>query len=225
MRRLSRREKRLVIVLCGIAALGATSFYMAPEQGPNPEEVIAYCVGVFRSAKEITIRTPDGKAPVTVTRDKDDGLFRRLEAAASVGGVALPQAAQPPMYVLDLVGEDGSETKDISVGFTVDSPKQPSRGKLAFVPREMGSPRGPSPAMALIIEDYLDPAAAKQHREQIRQAMKQFGRQQGGGGRGRAGRSGPAGGAAPGPRQGATTAGSRERQPGGAVPGAREGGR
>jgi hypothetical protein len=193
VRRLSRREKRLVVVLCGVAALGAASFYMAPEQGPNPEEVVAYYIRAFGSAKQITIRTPDGKTkPVTVTRESDRGLFSRLETAARLGGVTIGGPPQPPRYMLDLVAADRSEIKDISVGFTLDCPKQPARGKLAFIPREMGS-EGPVPVMALIIEDYLDPAGAKERRAKMHEEMRRFAQQRGGavrGGMRQPGRSG-----------------------------------
>lgn len=179
MRRLSRREKRLVIVLCGVAALGATSFYMAPEQGPNPEELVAYYIHAFSSAKQITIRTPDGKTPpVTATRGDDRGLFTRLETAARLGGVTLQAPPQPPKYTLDLVEEDGSQINDISVGFTLDCPKQPARGKLAFIPREMGF-EGPVPVMVLIIQDYLDPAGAKDRRAKVREETRRFAQQRG----------------------------------------------
>jgi hypothetical protein len=193
VRRLSRREKRLVIVLCGVAALGATSFYMAPEQGPNPEELVAYYIHAFSSAKQITIRTPDGKTPpVTATRGDDRGLFTRLETAARLGGVTLQAPPQPPKYTLDLVEEDGSQINDISVGFTLDCPKQPARGKLAFIPREMGF-EGPVPVMVLIIQDYLDPAGAKDRRAKIREETRRFAQQRGRAARGAIGQPGRSG--------------------------------
>jgi hypothetical protein len=160
-----------------VAALGATSFYMAPEQGPNPEEVMAYYLNAFQSAQKITIRTPDGKAaPVTVTREKDGRFFSRLETLCRLGHPTFPMAGQPPVYLLDLVEQDGKEIKDVAVGLILDSPGQPARGKLAFIPREM-SEQGPVPVMALAIEERLDPQGAKAHRERIRQQLAEWSRQ------------------------------------------------
>jgi len=183
VRRLNRREKRLVFALCAVAALGATSFYMAPEQGPNPEEVMAYYLNAFQSAQKITIRTPDGKAaPVTVTREKDGKLFSRLESLCRLGRPTLPTMGQPPVYLLDLVEQDGKEIKDVAVGLLLDSPGQPARGKLAFIPRDMNE-QGPVPVMALAIEERLDPQGAKSHWERIREQLAQW-PQQGRGARG-----------------------------------------
>jgi len=216
VRRLSRREKRLVFVLCGIAALGAASFYMAPEQGSNPEEVVAYYIRAFSSAKQITIRTPDGKTnPVTVTRGEDRGLFTRLESAARFGGVTIGSMSQPPQYVLDVVKADGSQIKDISVGFTLDCPKQPARGKLAFIPREPAS-EGPVPVMALIIQDYLDPAGATERRAKIREEMRRFAQQRGGAVRGGTRQPGRSGRPMPGSSQPAPGAPSASRPGAGA---------
>lgn len=201
MRRLSRREKRLVVVLCGVAVLGATSFYMAPETGPDPAEVMAYYIKAFGSAKQITIRTPDGKAePVTVTRGEHRGLLSRLENATRFGRITVGGMSQPPRYVLDLVAADGSEIKDIAVGFTLDCPKQPARGKLSFIPREPAS-EGPVPVMALIIEDFLDPAGAKERRAKVHEQMQLFAQQRSGAARRGVSRPGRAGGPAPGPPQ------------------------
>lgn len=178
MRRLSRREKRLVFALCGVAALGAASFYTAPSQGPNPEEVVAYYVKAFGSAKQITIRpTTSGGEPVTLTREKAPKLFRELESAARYAGVTVQAMPQPPKYLVDLVEGDGAEVKDISIGFTVDCPKQPARGKLALVPRDMATQgMGPMPVMAMTIEDYLDelhdPKGAKERREKRHEQMR-----------------------------------------------------
>jgi len=216
VRRLSRREKRLVFVLCGVAALGAASFYMAPEQGPNPEEVVAYYIRAFSSAKRITIRTPDGKTnPVTVTRESDRSLFTRLESTVRFGGVTVQAVPQPPRYMLDLAAADGSEIKDLSVGFILDCPKQPARGKLAFIPREPAS-EGPVPVMALIIQDYLDPAGAEERQAKIREEMRRFAQQGGGAVRGGMRQPGRSGRPMPGSSQPAPGAPSASRPGAGA---------
>ncbi|MFB3879848.1 MAG: hypothetical protein ACE149_01230 [Armatimonadota bacterium] len=180
MRKLKRREKRLVIVLCAVVVLGATSFYMAPQEGPNPEEVMAYYIHAFQSAQQITVRTPDGRVPpVTLTREKDRHLFSRLESLCRLGRPAMPMAGQPPVYLLDIAGRDGKVIKDVAVGLVLDSPEQPARGRLSFIPREMNE-EGPVPVMALAIEERLDPKAAKAHWERVRQQVAQWQQQRGG---------------------------------------------
>ena len=183
MRKLNRREKRLLVALCAVVILGAVTFYMAPSEGPNPEEVMAYYTDLFQSAEKITIRTPDGKTvPVTVTREKDGKLFSKLEMLCRLGRPTLPAMGQPPVYLLDLVGRDGKQIRDVAVGLLLDSPEQPARGKLAFIPREMGE-EGPVPVMALAIEERVDPKGAKEHRERIREQMAQWPQQPGAAGR------------------------------------------
>ncbi len=244
MRRLSTRERRLVVALCAIAALCVVSFKMAPSQGPDPEEVIVFYANAFGAAKEMTIRlaaaqlpkedpaAPLVGKPLKLTREKAPKLFGRLENSARYGGVT-PGSSQAPKYFIDLVQDDGVQVKDIGVGFTLDCPKQPSRGKLALIPRDMAEMgRGPYPAMVLAIDDYVDelcnPKGAKERRRERQRKLAASMQQRMPGAMGRAGRAtgrdmGGMPGLPGGPGQRSPSAGATGRGPLSAAPGGRPG--
>ena len=162
-RRLSKREKRLVLVLVLLAVLAVAGFSMAPKESLTLEDVLAYYVNGFGGAEQITIRPAQGDAqPVTLTRDEAGGLFSRLSMLARYGKLSSSPSPYPPKWILDVTLQDGSRIKDISVGLHLDAPKQPLHGQIWLIPHKLDSPGSPdmselTPVMADAIDSYLNP--------------------------------------------------------------------
>jgi hypothetical protein len=157
VRRLSKREKRFILVLALLGVLAVVGFSMAPKESLTFEDVLAYYVNAFNGAEQITIRPAQGGAqPVTLTRDEDMGLFSQLAMLARYGSFSPAPSPYPPKYLLDVTLQDGSRIQDISVGHHLDAPKQPLRGQAWLIPGTPGE-REPAPFMADAIDRYLNP--------------------------------------------------------------------
>jgi hypothetical protein len=157
MRRLSRRERRLLFVLAAVVVLAGVGFYFAPEHSVNPEEVQAYYVDIFARAEEITIRTTDAAdEAVTLTRADEAGMLSGLVMFARYGQVAAGPSPHPPKYLLELSLDDGTRLTDIAVGYHLDAPDQPYRGKLWLFPMSPAWDRTePVPAMVRALDDFI----------------------------------------------------------------------
>lgn len=154
-RRLSRRERRLLIVFGGLLMVGLVSWAMAPEQPANTEEVIGYYQALFRNAEAITIRIADGGGEaVTATRAEHPKILYELEHLATLGGISLRPSGYSPKYLLDIKKTDGKLVRDVAVSFHIESPKQPSKGKLWLFPRAPG-PQTSEPAMVAAIDRFI----------------------------------------------------------------------
>jgi hypothetical protein len=175
VRRLSKREVRLVIALAAVAVLALVGIAFTPPTPPNPEEAHAYYVTLFERAQVITITPAGGGDPVTVTRDNARALLHRLALGARYGAIAPSPSPVPPVYLLDVMLADGSTVKNVGVSYHLEAPDQPAAGKFWLFP---GSPdRGPSdappqtPPLVEAIETYLSsvrgesPAPAEQRHE------------------------------------------------------------
>ncbi|UCC68192.1 MAG: hypothetical protein JSV79_13970 [Armatimonadota bacterium] len=157
MRRLSRSERRLLFVLAAVAVLAGVGFYFAPERPPNPEEVQAYYIEIFARAEEMTIRTTDAAdEAITLTRADKAGMFSRLRMFAAHGQVAGAPSPYPPKYILQLSLDNGTRLTDIAVGYHLDAPDQPYRGKLWLFPMSPAWDRTePVPAMVQALDDFI----------------------------------------------------------------------
>ena len=155
-RRLSKREKRLVLVLAALAALGVGGLSLAPREPPGVEDVLAYYVDSFSRADQITIRSAQSDTdPVILTRDEAPGFFSQLSTLARYGIPSTSPTPYPPKWILDLELPDGSHIKDISVGHHLDAPKQPARGQIWVIPNTPSSGEF-RPLMVEAIDRYLD---------------------------------------------------------------------
>lgn len=160
LRRLSKREQRLILILVLAAVLAIVGFSAAPKESPTYEDLMAFYVDAFNDAKEITIRSATGDAqPVTLTRDEAAALCSRLSTFARYGSFSPGPSPYPAKYILDVTLQDGSRIKDISVGHHLDAPKQPLRGRVWLIPGTPG-PSEPTPVMADAIDRYLNPEEA-----------------------------------------------------------------
>jgi len=159
VRRLSKREVRLIVVLAAVAVLALVGIAFTPPTPPNPEEVQAYYVTLFEQAQTMTITPAGGGESVTVTRDTAGGLFRDLAWSARASWVAESKPYPPPAYVLDVTLSDGTRVQDVRVGFDIEAKDQPARGKIWIVPGfpQGSSPTGPAPKppMVATIDEYL----------------------------------------------------------------------
>jgi hypothetical protein len=156
MRRLTRREKTLVVLCTGLAALAGASLRMSPQGGATAEEALAYYVDTFTQAEAVTIRSASEEAdPITVEREEATRLLSRLEMAVRYGAVSPHPSPYSPKWILDVSKRDGSKVENIEVGFHLKAPKQPGKGTLWVVPRLPGQ-REPEPVMVQIIDDYVD---------------------------------------------------------------------
>ena len=161
-RRLSKREKRLVLVLALLAVLAIIGLSAAPKQSLTFEDVLAYYVNAFNGAEQITIRPAEGDAqPVTLTRDEAPSLFSRLSTFARYGRFSPAPSPHPPKWILDLTLRDGSRIEDISVGHHLNAPKQPLRGRAWLIPG-MPEESEPTPVMADAIDRHLNPEEAEE---------------------------------------------------------------
>ncbi len=161
MRKLTRRESHLIVVFTALAVIAGASLYFAPKEPPNPEAVKAFYINLFGRAHTIVIGSATGEMePVTVTRDKDPGLFNRLHTAARFSGVSPTPSPYPPRWILDVSADDGSEITDVTVSFHLEAPKQPARGALWLIPRLPGQDE-PEPVMVEIIDDYMESLRAE----------------------------------------------------------------
>ena len=134
---------------------------MAPKQSFTTEDVLAYYVNGFAGAEQITIRPAEGDAPpVTLTRDEAVRLFSELSMLARYGRLSASPLPYPPKWILDVVLQDGSQIKDISVGFHLDAPKQPLHGQAWLIPVALGQSE-PTAAMVDAIDSYLNPDKAE----------------------------------------------------------------
>ena len=156
-RRLSKREKRLILVLALLSVLAVAGLSMAPKQSLTFEDVLAYYVNAFGGADQITIRPAEGDAqPVTLTRGEAVQLFSHLSTLARYGRWSSSPSPYPPKWILDVTLQDGSRIKNISVGHHLDAPKQPMRGQIWLIPGRPGE-RELTPVMADAIDRYLNP--------------------------------------------------------------------
>ena len=161
LRRLSKREKRLILFLVLAAVLAIVGFSSAPKESLTYEDVMAFYVNAFDGAKQITIRPAQGDAqPVTVSRDEAGSLFSRLSMAARYSSLSASPSPYPAKYILDVTLHDGSRIDNISVGHHLDAPKQPLRGQAWLIPGAPGQSE-PTPAMADAIDRYLNPEEAE----------------------------------------------------------------
>lgn len=159
MRRLRKREVRLIIVLVAVAVLALVGIAFTPPTPPNPEETHAYYISLFEGAQAMTIRPASGGEPVTVSRDLARGFFDGLAWSARRGLIAEAPSPASPAYVLDLTLSDGTTVEGVRVGYHLEAKRQPARGKLWFYP---GYPAGRSPdepmskpPMVEAIDEYL----------------------------------------------------------------------
>ena len=177
-RRLSKREKRLVLVLVLLAVLAVAGFSMAPKESLTLEDVMAYYVNGFGGADQITIRPAEGDAqPVTLTRDEAGGLFGRLSMLARHGRFSQSPTPYAPKWILDVTLQDGSRIKNISVGHHLDAPKQPLRGEVWLIPYTPDRPGRPdmsesTPVMADAIDSYLNPDEAEKEQAEEKSESK-----------------------------------------------------
>ena len=156
-RRLSKREKRLILFLALLGVLAVAGFSVAPKESLTYEDVVAYYVNGFNGAEQITIRPAEGDAPpVTLTRDEAGRLFGQLAMLARYGSLSASPSPYPPKWILDVTLQDGSRIKNISVGHHLDAPKQPMRGQIWLIPGRPGE-RELTPVMADAIDRYLNP--------------------------------------------------------------------
>ncbi len=156
MRRLTRREKSLVVVFAALAILAGVSIYFSPREAPDVEEVLAFYANAFEGGQEITIRSATGDAePITVRGVEALRLLSRLSLLVRFGAVSARPSPNPPKWILDVTGRDGSKVKDIGVGFHLETPKQPARGVVWVIPRRAGQD-GSEPAMVEVIDQYVE---------------------------------------------------------------------
>ncbi len=156
MRRLTRREKTIIVLCTGLAALAGASLYMSPQDGATAEDALGYYVDTFSQAEAITIRSASEEAePITVTREEAPRLFSRLMTAARYARVASSPSPYPPKWVLDVTTVDGSKVSNIGVSLHLEAPKQPAKGVYWVIPRSPGQD-APEPIMVQTIDDYVD---------------------------------------------------------------------
>jgi hypothetical protein len=160
VRRLTKREVRLIIVLVVVAVLALIGIAFMPPTPPNPEEAHAYYVNLFERAQVMTIRPTSGGEPVHVTRDAGNGLFHQLALGARNGSIAGAPSAMAPAYLLDVTLSDGKTVEGVRVSYHLEAPDQPMRGKLWLFP---GSTEGPflnepmsEPPLVAAIDEYLE---------------------------------------------------------------------
>lgn len=163
MRRLSKREKRLILFLALLGVLGVVGFSMAPKEPLTYEDVVVYYVNAFNSAQQITIRPAQGDAqPVVLTRDEAASLFSRLSTYARYGKPSASPSPYPAKWILDLTLQDGSRIKDISVGHHLEAPRQPLRGRIWLIPSAPDMRESePTPVITDAIDRYLNPDEAE----------------------------------------------------------------
>lgn len=156
MRRLTRREKSLVVVFAALGILAGVSMYFSPREPPDAEEVMAFYVNAFERGQEVTIRSATGEVePITVTGVEALRLLSRLSLSVRFGGFSPRPSPNPPKWVLDVTGRDGSRVEDIGVSVHLEAPKQPARGVLWVIPRSPGQ-EGSEPAMMKLIDKYVE---------------------------------------------------------------------
>ena len=159
-RRLSKREKHLVLVLVLLGVLAIAGLSMAPKESFTFEDALAYYVNGLGGAEQITIRPAQGDAqPVTLTRDEAGRFFSQLSMLARYGRFSQSPTPYPPKWILDVTLQDGSRIKNISVGHHLDAPKQPLHGQIWLIPGTPGRPDmgEPGPVMVDAIDKYLNP--------------------------------------------------------------------
>ncbi len=154
-RRLSKREKRLILFLGVAAVLALVGFSLAPREPPTLEDVIAYYVNAFDRAQEITIRPAQGDAEaVTITREEAATFFAQLSMLSRYAMLSPAPSPHPPKWVLDITIRNGSRIEGIQVGYHLDGPKQPARGEVWVVPNTPGR-RDSGALMVAAIDRYL----------------------------------------------------------------------
>ena len=155
MRRLSRRETRLLYVLGALAVVVLAGFFVSPREQPGVEDVIYYYSRMFQLADKLNIRSPNAAGePITVTRADHPNFFHRLATLARYGLVAPGPSPHPPKWILDIWTKDGARFKDVAVSYHLDSPKQPAKGHLWFFPHRPGLSE-PAAVMVEAIDDFL----------------------------------------------------------------------
>lgn len=185
VRRLSKREVRLIILLAAVAVLALVGIALTPPTPPNPEEVQAYYISLFERTQTMTITPASGGEPVRVTEDAARALFRDLAWSARAGFITGSKPSAPPAYVLDLTLADGTTVKDIQVGFDIEAKGQPARGKIWLVPGfALGSsPTEPvvKPPMVATIDAYLESRQERPGESADKSADKTTGEKEAGG--------------------------------------------